>query len=487
MRSSSPTQASSRVGRGSEDQGRKNTQGTSVLERCAGFAASVRSGAVTVPPGPRRVAIESFVDTVAVMYAGLSEPVASITADHARAMSAGHSGAGLCATGRADPAWAAFANASAAHAQDFDDHCPAVLGGHASAILVPVALAVGEYAGSTGSDLLDAYVVGFEVMVALARGVNPWHYAAGFHPTSTLGTFGAAAAASYLLGLGERETVHALAMAASFASGLKVNFGTMVKPLHCGWASLAGINAALLAGRGLEGNSFAYEGKQGFGEVHGGWRLGEQERPKEVSLGSEWFLETSGMPLRKPWPCCGSIHSSIEAALRIHGELGVAATELASVRVGVHPRRLPHTDRGDPSSPAEARFSNQYCVAVALVRGELSQNDFAQEVLHDVDVRRVMRLVDLREDTRFEARDPAMSSASDFGAVVEVRTSSGEVYAEEVPKPLGGAGRPLPDGHVDQKFMDCASGVLGAEAAAAFLDRLRSLEGASDVRGVWPQ
>ena len=485
--SSSPTQASSPGGRGREDPELGSAQGTSVLERCASFAAAVRSGAVSVPPGPKRVAMESFVDTVAVMYSGLSEPVASITAEHARAMSAGNAGAALCAGGRADPAWAAFANASVAHAQDFDDHCPAVLGGHASAILVPVALAVGEQAGSSGPDLLDAYVVGFEVMAALARGVNPWHYAAGFHPTSTLGTFGAAVTASYLLGLGERETVHALAMSASFASGLKVNFGTMVKPLHCGWASLAGINAALLAGRGLEGNAFAYEGKQGFGEVHGGWRLGDQERPKDVRLGGEWFLETSGMPLRKPWPCCGSIHSSIEAALRIRNELGVAATELASVRVGVHPRRLPHTDRADPTSPAEARFSNQYCVATALLRGELSQKDFAQEALDDVDVRRVMQLVDLREDTRFEARDPAMSSASDFGAVVEVRTRSGEVYAEEVPKPLGGAGRPLPDGHVDQKFMNCASGELGTEAAAAFLDRLRSLEGASNVSGLWPQ
>lgn len=478
---------SSRTGVGSEGAGVGEASPTSVLERCAAFAVAVRSGERSVPPAARRVAIESFVDTVAVMYAGLSEPVASIAAEQARAVSCAAGGATLCAGGKGEPAWVAFANATAAHAQDYDDHCPAVMGGHPSVILVPVALAVGESSGSTGRELLDAYAVGFEVMVALARGVNPWHYAAGFHPTSTLGTFAAASTASYLMGLGARETVNALAASASFASGLKINFGTMVKPVHCGWASMAGINAASLAARGLEGNASAYEGKQGFGEVYGGWRLGEQERPKDIGLGGEWFLETSGMPLRKPWPCCGSIHSSIEAALRIRSEHAVAASELTSIRVGVHPRRLPHTDRVDPSSPAQARFSNQYCVATAFVRGEVSQKDFARDALDDPEVRRVMRLVDLGEDTRFDARDPGMASASDFGAVVEVRTRSGEAYTAEVAKPLGGAGRPLPDGHVDRKFVDCSSGVIGSEAAAAFLDRLRSLEAASDIEGLWPR
>ena len=144
------------------------------------------------------------------------------------------------------PANAALANGTAAHALDYDDMCFVSLA-HPSAPLVSAALAAAELAGASGAALLDAYVVGFELEGRLGRAMNPRHYQRGWHCTSTLGTIGAAAAASRLLGLDARPTGHALAIAASEASGLKENFGTMVKPLHAGLAARNGVLAAQLA------------------------------------------------------------------------------------------------------------------------------------------------------------------------------------------------------------------------------------------------
>src|SRR5205814_8303104 len=116
---------------------------------------------------------------------------------------------------------------------------------------VAAGLAVGESGGASGRTLLDAYIVGFEIEGRLGRTMNPSHYGRGWHCTSTLGTIGAAAAASRLLGLDVDRTGHALAIAASEASGLKENFGTMVKPLHAGLAARNGVLAAQLARAGM--------------------------------------------------------------------------------------------------------------------------------------------------------------------------------------------------------------------------------------------
>ena len=164
---------------------------------------------------------------------------------------------------RGPAAASALANGTAAHALDYDDMCFVSLA-HPSAPLVPAALAAAELAGQSGRAALDAYVVGFEVECLLGRRLQPRHYQRGWHPTSTLGTIGSAAAASRLFGLDAGTTAHALAIAASQASGLKENFGTMIKPLHAGLAAQNGITAALLAQRGLTGSELAIDGPQGY-------------------------------------------------------------------------------------------------------------------------------------------------------------------------------------------------------------------------------
>src|SRR4029077_17449907 len=168
---------------------------------------------------------------------------------------------------RIDVLSAALINGVAAHALDFDD-CHNTLGGHPSAPILPALWAIG--AGITGKAFIAAYAAGVETECKLARAVHFHHYEKGWHPTATLGTFGAAAACAHLLRLSPDNTATALALAASMASGIKANFGTMTKPFHVGHAARNGLFAALLAEEGMTANHGALEHKQGFFAVFNG-------------------------------------------------------------------------------------------------------------------------------------------------------------------------------------------------------------------------
>jgi 2-methylcitrate dehydratase PrpD len=210
---------------------------------------------------------------------------------------------------------AALVNGTASHALDYDDVSGA-MGGHPSAMLIPAMIAIAESSGASGRDLSLAYVVGYEAECRIARGVHFHHYDKGWHPTATLGIFGTVAAAARLLSLTVEQTATALALAASFASGLKANFGTMTKPLHVGHASRNGLFAAFMAQRGFTANAEVFEHKQGFLDVFNG--PGTYGADKMLA---NWYapLECEGLgePGLKPYPCCGSTHASVDRMIHL--------------------------------------------------------------------------------------------------------------------------------------------------------------------------
>src|SRR6266849_639829 len=191
----------------------------------------------------------AILDCLGVMLAGSEEPAARIVQQIAE----GEGGAPLATIvgtrRRTGAVWAALANGTAAHALDFDDTNFAMLG-HPSAPVLSAALAAGELALADGRALVHAFLLGFEVETTLAEVLNPAHYHKGFHATGTLGTMGAAAAAARLLGLDSAQIRTALAIAASQASGLRENFGTMTKPFHAGHAAECGVVAVDFAALG---------------------------------------------------------------------------------------------------------------------------------------------------------------------------------------------------------------------------------------------
>ena len=187
--------------------------------------------------------------------------------------------------------------------------------GHPSVPLLPAVLAVGEKLGSSGRELVEAFVLGFEVECKLGRAIGGPHYALGWHATSTFGTIGAAAACSRLMRLDIGRTQTALAVAASLSSGLRQNFGTMTKPLHAGWAAHNGIVAAALAQRGITADAAALEGQSGFFRAMSG---GAEYDPTAAvrDLGEPWEIVDPGVGV-KLYPCCYATHRAVDAALAI--------------------------------------------------------------------------------------------------------------------------------------------------------------------------
>ena len=268
---------------------------------------------------------------------------------------------------------AALANGTAAHALDFDDMCFVSLA-HPSAPLVPAVLAAAESERLPGRAVLDAYVVGFEIEARLGRVMNPRHYQRGWHCTSTLGTIGAAAAVSRLLGLDAAAAGHALAIAASEASGLKENFGTMVKPLHAGLAARNGVLAALLARGGMTASDAGDRRSAGFPARDGQRSERRSTRRSRISA-TRWEMLDTGVTV-KLYPSCAGTHPSLDAILDLRRREGFGADDVERIDVDVDsivPTILIY-DR--PASGLEGKFSLPFCAAAAVVYGRVGIDTF---------------------------------------------------------------------------------------------------------------
>ncbi len=223
----------------------------------------------SLPPEAIQWAKVGLLDYIGCTIAGATEPAAKIAADVMIEQSNAGSSAILGRRERIPSLEAAVVNGTASHALDYDD-ISNTMGGHPSAPLLSALLALADEGRYSGKALLAAYIAGFEVETKIARGVHFHHYTKGWHPTSTLGVFGVAAACSHLLQLDASRTTTALAIAASSSAGIKANFGTMTKPLHVGLCARGGMLAAKLAARGFTASANAFEHKQGFLDVYNG-------------------------------------------------------------------------------------------------------------------------------------------------------------------------------------------------------------------------
>ena len=297
----------------------------------------------------------------------------------------------------------------------------------------------GEILDSTGREFIAAYVAGFETETRIGRGVNLHHYEKGWHPTATLGVFGAAAACCHLMGLDRAKTAQALAIAASLASGIKANFGTMTKPLHVGHTARNGLFAAMLAREGFTANDAALEHKQGFLHVFNG--IGNFDAEKILAdWGRPYDIVSPGIGI-KPHPCCGSTHPAVDAMLALRAEHDIVPDKVARIESWTHPRRLAHTDRPDPQSGLDAKFSVQYCLARALLDGRIVLEHFEGEAFRDPAARALMRRI---HAAPFPAT--ARGDGEPLGAELRITFDDGRTVAKRVRRALGrGTDNPLPE------------------------------------------
>jgi len=426
------------------------------------------------PAATRAAAARAVLDTVGVTLAGSVEPAARIVQGEIASEGAGACTVIGCSVGANAPN-AALANGTAAHALDFDDMCFVSLA-HPSAPLVSAAFAAAEQVGASGRSLLDAYVVGFEIESRLGRALNPRHYRRGWHCTSTIGALGAAAAAARLLGLDPSAAGHALAIAASQASGLKENFGTMVKPLHAGLAARSGVLAARLAKAGLTASGAALEGPQGYlAAMDAEWPTLEAF---VADLGARWEIVDTGITV-KLYPSCAGTHPTLDAVLDLTRREGFDADEVESVAVGVDgitPTVLIY-DR--PSSGLEAKFSMPFCVAAALVRGHVGVDTFDAASLCDPRIAAFQSRVVMEVDPTLDPSAPALTQAR-----VRVRLTDGRELVASADGARGYPEHPAADAELEGKFLTCAGRVLSSDGAARALAAVRAIEGAADVRAI---
>lgn len=417
-----------------------------------------------VPEGVRETVVRAFVDTIGVTLAGTVEGAGETTT---RSLGVDPDAADaatlLGVESEEQPAETALRVGTASHALDYDDLSWA-LDGHPSVTLVPALLALAADADADGRDLITAYAAGFEVECAVADPISPAHYEAGWHATSTFGTFGAAAAAANLLGLDAETTERALNVAASMPSGTKRNFGSMTKPLHAGLCSRSGVTAALLARDGLTASRTAISGERGFWGLYGPGEQGTFE------LGDDWALETEGVHV-KAYPCCYFTHTSIAATQALLDE-GIAPGDIERIEVRAAGGAGDALTYPNPDSGLEAKFSMEHAVASAAVRDRVDLAAFETPAIEDSAVAR------LRERVEFEVDEELDYDSHE--ATVRIVTAEGASERRQV-NPPGTHDDPLSADELRAKFDECAERALPPAEVARLYDAVSHLDTVEDA------
>lgn len=413
----------------------------------------------------QRWAKVGILDCLGCMVAGARDDAAAIIHALIREEQSAPTSAVIGTTLRCSAPSGAMANAVAAHVLDYDDIAYTMFA-HPSSFLLSAALAVAEEVGATGTQLLEAYAFGFEVASHFGVAMNPEHYSRGWHSTGTIGALGAAAAAANLYGLSEDQLNACLGIAASSASGLRANFGSMTKSLHAGQAARNGVVAAKLAKRGFTANLDALSGPLGFFEVYGRQdaAAGRSEAEREVR-----YLARDGIAI-KPYPCCGSGITLIDAALDLRRQYDVSPTAIQGVRCFVNPVTPKIMIFDDAENALQAKYCPRYCVAVALLDGKAGVDQFADTRVRAADVRSLLNRTQVIVDDNLPAE------ADRFGVRLEVVLNDGARYETEALVARGSASRPLTQTELETKFLDCTRASIPATQAAQALKMIDTIE-----------
>lgn len=365
------------------------------------------------------------------------------------------------------PAVAALVNGTLGHSLDFDDtHADSSL--HPSAPVVSAAFAVGEMVGASGRKALTAIVAGYEVACRLGNALDPTsHYARGFHPTATAGTYGAAAAASHLFGLSEAQVVSAFGVCGSQAAGslqFLIN-GAWNKRYQVGAAAMNGVIAATLARNGFVGSIESVEGKHG---LLAGYSDNPHPELATAGLGSSFETMRIGV---KPYPSCRYTHAAIDAIIAMRRDHNLTPDQVKRVEIGLHRNGITLTGdaatKRHPRSIVAGQFSMFFTGALALDQGRFGWDDYGR--LGDAAIDALADRLDVVQDAGLET-----GRKHPFGARVSITTDDG-VHERLHADPSGEPGS-FPDAQaMRQKFLTLARPVLDG-AAEPFADAIMSLE-----------
>ncbi|MEM9781436.1 MAG: MmgE/PrpD family protein [Pseudomonadota bacterium] len=331
----------------------------SITRRLTAFALDTKPDALD--DAMLRTGRLCLADWAAVARAGAHEPVCYVVRDMATA-EGGREQAGTVHGDTLPARLAAFVNATAGHALDYDDtHFLHI--GHVTTVVAPAALAVGEQVEASTGDVATAYLIGAEAACRIGDWLGRAHYNAGYHQTATAGVFGATLAAARLMTLSRAATLSAMGLASTRAAGLKAQFGTMGKPLNAGFAAMAGVECAMLAAMGAASVSDGLEAAQGFAATHAAAAPIDPTGAAALDgLGEAWVFPAVSYKLHA---CCHGIHAALEA-LRVLIADGIEPAAVEAVELTVNPCWQTVCAKPDPKTGLEAKFSYAQAVAMAL-------------------------------------------------------------------------------------------------------------------------
>ncbi|HXF83312.1 MAG TPA: MmgE/PrpD family protein [bacterium] len=437
-----------------------------------------------IPDDVRQVATNHLVDGIAVMLAGATEESGRLARAHLRSIGGTPAATVLGARLRAPLQHAAWANGVAGHAMDYDDTQlatdPQSVYGLLTHPTVPVlagALAAAEGTGASGAALLDAYIVGVEVACRIADAIHPRHYRDGFHSTATMGGFGAAAAAARLYGCDLDTTLRAFGLAASMSAGLRENFGTMTKPFHAGRAAENGLFAVLLARAGWTAAKDILEAKRGFYNAAAG---GYDPSKIEGRLGAPFFFIAPGISI-KPYPSGSLSHPAQDVLLELVREHDIRPEQVERIEVGVNshvPNALIHTR---PTTALEGKFSLQFQMAIGVLERRAGIAQFVDAKVRDPRTRALMERVHVYVDPEIEAL-----GYNEMRMKVRLTLRDGRTLAGYADKAKGHPRKPMSRDDLREKFLDCATLVMPAEAAESALAHLWAIRDIDRVADLMP-
>jgi 2-methylcitrate dehydratase PrpD len=399
-----------------------------------------------------------IMDWVGVAIGGVRHPAISILIETVKELGGARQASILGTPLKSSVLNAALVNGAMSHVLDFDDtHLPAFM--HPSAPLLPALLAYGEWKRASGKDFLLAFIMGFEIETRISIAMGGTHFDEGWHPTATMGHFGAAAGVAKLAGLKKEEASSALGLAATQASGIRRVFGSMAKSFHPGKAAADGLLSVLLAQKGYTCPGNTLEGKKDlasllsrdFNAARGLEGLGQSYTIMKVTF--------------KPFASCLYTHPVIDGIIYLRNRYQLKPDAVENIHCAVSKFCFDGAGQLNPRTALEAKFSTPYCAAIALIEGKAGEDLFVDSLTQNWAIQGFMKKVQLEK-----------SPLGEKEAQITVRLQDGTTLRHKVDHPLGDPQNPVSDRELREKAMTFLKPIFKEKGATAILETIGSME-----------
>lgn len=431
----------------------------------------------SLPPKAVQIAKNAIIDTVGVIVAGCNEPPVRILRKTLGAQGDIDEATLFFGRERTSGPHAAWLNGAAGHVLDYDDFSR----GHPSVVIVPAIFAEGEALNVSGADIVNAYIVGYEVWMDLVMRERGSYQTKGLHPTSLIAPLAAAAACANLHRLDSDQAASALGLAAHQASGITIGHGTMAKSFQVGKAAYTGAFSARLAANGMTTAPHALDHHQGF--LRAVSPTGDVDITTAPHLVEHWRIIQHGLNL-KCYPVCYRVHRVVDATLGLAHAHTVDPGDIEKVEVLLGKIDAMILANHEPMTGLAAKFSAEFAVAACLLAKQVTLAEVTDQFVRRPEVQQLMRRVTVTTNENYDPEAPGFSMHDQ----VRVHMRSGNIIeSERVKYAPGSAKRPIGQNALAKKFFEClrfGNSELNATRMLDDLHRLEALKSCRELMGL---